>query len=130
MWRCAHAIFSGSWSLGRDYRVGLIDRVEGRRSIAHSAILHPLLQLLILKLGWVEGVRVAHEDGGVEHASAGIGIEVVEASAIMALDGGIVHPAHVCGKPICSRSTTSAIWYGKEALQGRTRGSRRDGRAR
>ena len=110
MWRRAHAILSGSWSLGGYYGVGLIDRVVERwRAIAHGAILHPLLQLLILELGGVEGVRVSHEDGGVEHASAGIGVEVVEARAIMALDGGIVHPAHVCGKPICRRSTPSAI---------------------
>ena len=120
MRRRAHAVFPGSWPLGRDYGIGLIDRViEGRRAIAHGAILHPLLQLLILELGRVKGVvRVAYEDGGVEHASAGIGVKVVEASAIMALDGGIVHPAHVCGKPICGRSTTSAIRYGKEAPQG------------
>jgi hypothetical protein len=73
--------------------------VEGRRPIAHSPILHPLLQLLILELGRVEGGVVGDKGGGVEHVSTGIGVEMVEARAIVVLDDGVVHPgAHVCGR--------------------------------
>ena len=87
--------------------------VKGWGPIAHAAILHSLLKLLILKLGGIEGGVVAHKGRWVQHASACIGVEMVEACAIVILDGGVVHPgAHVCGKelrqPICRCDTTSA----------------------
>jgi hypothetical protein len=93
--------------------VRLVDWVvERRRPIAHAAILHSLLQLWILELRRIKGV----EGRRVEHASASIGVEMVEACAIMVLDGGFVHPgAHVCGmevrQPICRGDTTSAMLY-------------------
>lgn len=67
--------------------------------MAHGAILHSLLQLLILELGRIEGRGIRHEGGRVEHASSTARVvEVVEASAIVVLDSGVVHPgAHVRG---------------------------------
>jgi hypothetical protein len=90
--------------------------VEGWGAIAQSAILQPLLELRILKLGRIEGRRVIHKSGRVEHGSAGVGVEMVEACAIVILDGGVVHPGgHVCGKelrqPICSCDKMSAVLY-------------------
>ena len=75
--------------------------------------MHPLLQLLILKLGRIEGGRVIHEGRIVEHGSVGVGIEV-EAGAIVVLDGSVVHPgAHFCEivrQPICRRKSATLNW--------------------
>lgn len=112
--RCSsQTVLSWSWSLGRYHGICLIYRaVEGWGAVAHSAILHSLLQLLILELG-VEGGRVVHKVRWVKHR---IRVEVVEACAIVVLDGGVVHPgAHVCGKelrqPICRCDKTSAMLF-------------------
>lgn len=71
--------------------------VERRGTIAHSTILHPLLELLVLELGRVEGGGIVHKSGWVEHGC--VCVKMVEASAIVVLDGGFVHPgAHFCGK--------------------------------
>lgn len=138
--RCSQAIFSRSWPFRRDDRVGLVDgTVEGRRPVAHSAILHPLLQLLVLELGGIKGCRVVHEGIRVEHIGAGIGVEMVEASAIVVLDGGVVHPgAHVCGKwlrrPICNGDLMLAMEAEGDAPVGRFSGpvemAKRDSRTR
>lgn len=114
----------------------MVHRVVKRRgAVAHGAVLHPLLKLLILELGGIEGVRVAHKGRCIEHASAGVRVEMVEAWAIMALDGGIVHPgAHVCGKelrqPICSGGHNVSNAILKDDRHRRTRGSQSDGPAR
>jgi hypothetical protein len=52
-----------------------------------------------LELGRIKGRRVVHKGGRIEHGSTYVRVE--EASAIMILDGGVVHPgAHVCGKEV------------------------------
>lgn len=110
--------------------------VEGWGAIAQTAILHPLLELCILKLGRIEGRRVVHKSRRVEHGSAGVGVEMVEACAI-GMDGGIVHPGgHDCGKelrqPICSCDEKSAMLFRAEAsiegLEGRTEMAKRESR--
>jgi hypothetical protein len=73
--------------------------------------------LLVLELGRIKGRRVVHKGGRIEHGSTCVRVE--EASAIMILDGGVVHPgAHVCGKevrqPICKCDKKSAGQYQKE----------------
>ena len=88
--------------------------VEGWGAIAQTTIWHPLLELRILKLGRIEGRRVIHKSGRVEHGSTGVGIEMVEACAIVILDGGVVYPGgHDCGKelrqPIYSCDKMSAV---------------------
>lgn len=115
--RCPQAIFSWPWSLRRYYLIGLVyGAVEGWGAIAQRAILHSLLELLILELRGIEGRRVIHKGGWVKHCSGGIRVEMVEASAIVILDGGVIHPgAHVCGKaiwqPICRCDHMLAIQY-------------------
>ena len=101
--------------------------------------MHPLLELGILKLGRIEGGRVVHKSGRVEHGSTGVGVEMVEACAIVILDGGggVVHPGgHDCGKelrqPICSCDNKSAMLFRAEAsiegLEGRTEMAKRESR--
>lgn len=108
--------------------------VEGWGAIAQTPILHPLLELGILKLGRIEGRRVVHKSGGVEHGSAGVGVEMVEACAIVVLDGSIIHPGgHDCGKelrqPICGCDKKSAMLFRAEAsiegFEGRTEMAKR-----
>ncbi len=110
--------------------------VEGWGAIAQTAILHSLLQLGILKLGRIEGGRIVHESGRVEHGTAGVGVEMVEACAI-GMDGGIIHPGgHDCGKtlrqPICSCDKKSAMLFRAEVsiegLEGRTEMAKRESR--
>jgi len=110
--------------------------VEGWGAIAQTAILHALLQLGILKLRRIEGGRVIHKSGRVEHGPAGVGVEMVEACAI-GMDGGIIHPGgHDCGKalrqPICSCDKKSAVLFRAEVsiegLEGRTEMAKRKSR--
>ena len=63
-----------------------------------AAILHSLLKLLVLELGRIEGGIIADEGRWIKHRSACIGVEEVEACAIMILDGGVIHPGTHSGK--------------------------------
>jgi hypothetical protein len=110
--------------------------VEGWGAIAQTAILHPLLQLRILKLGRIERWRVIHKSGRVEHGSTGVGVEMVEACAIVILGSGIHPGGHDCGKelrqPICSCDKKSAVLFRAEGsiegLEGRTEMAKRESR--
>ena len=91
-----------------------------------------------MELGRIKGRRVVHKSGRVEHGSAGVGVEMVEARAIGILDdGGVVHPGgHDCGKevrqPICSCDKKSAVLFRAavsiEGLEGRTEMAKRESR--
>jgi hypothetical protein len=91
-----------------------------------------------LELGRIKGRRFVHKSGRVEHGSAGVGVEMVEARAIGILDdGGVVHPGgHDCGKelrpPICSCDKKSAVLFRAavsiEGLEGRTEMAKRESR--